>query len=473
MLTEVTVAPVLLSEVTAPPILSSAERYQQVTAALQPRTMAGYLQGALGLPPATASRSGRTACNILDVKYEPDEYCVILYQLAGQMVIGALRWGEERATPGPGQVIGPLGMQIYLFPDDPALPGLPGALQPQAMASALAAALPPDQTGAARVLRCRVTLLRYRIGKRATVRFDLLLRATPEGGIVRRTFFGKVYHKPSKAAAVYQEMRLLADVAPVREGQINVARAAAFLPDIPMVLQEPVAGTPLDLLLQGSGGNQQAENGIARAARALAALHTIRLPNERERPIAAEVKRFGRRAALIESVDGDLGARLGRLATALTTWLPSLSVWGATISLVHGDCKPSQFLIDGNQVALLDFDHCGIADPASDVGTFLASLRQTSLMQILKAPGAPGQTAGAAVRSSRMHVLEQRFLDEYCAARTLDPGFRLRATWYEAAALLRKALRAFARSPRSPVPAALSEEAWRRLAALPPADVAY
>jgi aminoglycoside phosphotransferase (APT) family kinase protein len=455
----------MLAELAAPPILANAEQRRQVALALQPRLMAGYLRAALDLP---AARAGRAACHVLDAKYEPGEYCVILYQLAGRLVLGALRWDADPPAPDPGRVIAPLGMRVYLFPDDPALPGLPRALQPGVMAGALAAALP----GGPPALRCRVSLLRYRPGKRATLRFDLLARATPAGGIARRTVFGKVYHKPAKAAAVYQEMRLLAETAPVREGRIGVARALAFLPDIPLVVQEPVAGTPLDLLLRGAGGAGHAEDGIARAARALAALHTIRLPDERERPIAAEVKRFGRRAALIAGVDAPLGARLERLAAALAAWLPGLPAWGATIGLVHGDCKPGQFLLDGERVVLLDFDHCGTADPASDVGTFLASLRQSGRMQLLQATGAPGPAAVAAARRGWLQTLEGRFLDEYCAARDLDPGFRWRAGWYEAAALLRKALRAFARSPRSPVPAALSEEAWRCLAALPPADVA-
>jgi hypothetical protein len=40
------------------------------------------------------------------------------------------------------------------------------------------------------------------------------------------------------------------------------------------------------------------------------------------------------------------------------------------------------------------------------------------------------------------------------------PEFRRRAAWYEAVALLRKALRSFGRSPFSPLPALLIAEAW-------------
>jgi hypothetical protein len=68
-------------------------------------------------------------------------------------------------------------------------------------------------------------------------------------------------------------------------------------------------------------------------------------------------------------------------------------------------------------------------------------------------------------------ALEDRFLDEYCAASSSSGDFRLRAVWYEAVALMRKALRSFSRSPRSPLVGALVEEAWSCLAALPEYEV--
>jgi aminoglycoside phosphotransferase (APT) family kinase protein len=135
--------------------------------------------------------------------------------------------------------------------------------------------------------------------------------------------------------------------------------------------------------------------------------------------------------------------------------LHQLPAWHAETGLIHGDCKPSQFLIGPAHTALLDFDHCGMADPASDVGTFLATLRQMKV-----------SAQGPLQSTHWFHALEERFLEEYIRTRGCHPDIRLRATWYMAVALLRKSLRSFARSPRSPVPAALVEEAWRCLAQL-------
>ena len=427
--------------------------------------MGPLLEQAFGTPP---SHGAPPECRVLDVKYEPGAYCTVLYRLGERMVIGSITWGEvDEDMPATQYVVEPLGMLVYLFEHDPALPGLEVARDPRAMASALNQALPECRRGEARVLRCSVSVLRYRPGRRCTLRIDAWLRDTQTGAMTRRTLFGKLYHTLAKATPAYQELRLLADSAPVRDGRVILARPAAFLPDLLLVLQEPVDGTPLDLLIgrlvgAATTGDLRGWDAIMRAAPALAAVHTAGLTAGRERAIAAELKRFGKRAAQIAAVAPEPGARLVELAAALWAGFEQLPAWGAEVSLIHGDCKPNQFLIGPAGVAILDFDHCGMADPANDVGTFLATLRQLGIRQSLKARG----SAAAVARSRWLVELERRFLEAYCAASERGPGFRSRATWYEAVALLRKALRAFGRSPRSPMPAALADEAWHCLAAL-------
>jgi hypothetical protein len=290
------------------------------------------------------------------------------------------------------------------------------------------------------------------------------------GALVRRGLFGKIYHQLDKAASVDREMCMLADSAPARAGRVVLAPVAAFLPDLRIILQEPVAGAPLDLYLKGlegaaQAGDQRGWTGIIRSAGAFAAIHTAGLTTDHLRPIDAELKRFVKRAGLAAAVDPATGARLLELADALPAWRGRMPEWGEQLTLVHGDCKHSQCLLTDAGVAILDFDHCGMADPATDIGTYVATLRQLGIHQALKARGG----AAAAARAGWRRALEDRFLKEYCAASGYGESFRLRATWYEAVALMRKALRGFARAPRSPMPLVQVEEAWRVLATLPPA----
>ena len=85
-----------------------------------------------------------------------------------------------------------------------------------------------------------------------------------------------------------------------------------------------------------------------------------------------QLHRFADRATAVRSVDRSAGEHLLGLARELLERRPE----PGPVSLVHGDCKPSQFLLADDLVAVLDLDHCGIADPAYDVGNFVASLRQ-------------------------------------------------------------------------------------------------
>ncbi|CAN5646200.1 hypothetical protein BH10CHL1_BH10CHL1_40650 [soil metagenome] len=372
--------------------------------------------------------------------------------------------------------IDPLEMQIYPFEHDPALPGLTTALDGQSMAQLLDTILPECVTGGARVLRCQVTCLRYRLGKRCTLRFDLRLRDSETGAIHKRTLYGKLYHSAAKAQAVYAEMQMLSLSPALRKGSVEVAQAVAFLPTLPMVLQAPVAGIPLDMLLSQPKRTALADHprvgeGIRLAAAALAALHQVSGISTRVRAVVPELERFQRRSAQILPVSPTVGACLHKLASALPAWLERLPAWGAETCVVHGDCKPSQFFVmpgaqaasDATQIALLDFDHCGMADPAADVGNFLATLRQLGVQQDLT-QRKPTTDVGL---QQRLSPLEEQFLAEYLATRDCHPDFHRRATWYQAVALLRKALRSFSRSTRSPLPALLVQEAWRCLATLP------
>ncbi len=51
------------------------------------------------------------------------------------------------------------------------------------------------------------------------------------------------------------------------------------------------------------------------------------------------------------------------------------------MALVHGDFHPGNILIDGDQLGLLDFEECGMGDPAADVGFFSAELILLALKQ--------------------------------------------------------------------------------------------
>jgi hypothetical protein len=446
---------------------------EQVAIALRPRTIGPLLEQLFrlelektkGQSGATGARSRTYECQILDVKYEPGNYCTILYQLGDHLVIGTYKWdSDESQMPGMTKVIPSLGMRVYRFPNDPTLPSLTRALDPQTVSAALAAALPDFQSSAARILRCGVKPLRFRPGRRCTMRLNVWLREKESGAIYNRVLYGKIYHDLEKAGHVYQQMLSISNSVAAKQGHISFATASAFIPDLAMVLQDPIEGIPLDSLLScdTEAWDSRGFVGTMAAASALAAFHSSGLAAGKTRSINSELARFKKRGARIGQVNPELANNIVKLADALSTWLDTLDQWGATTCLVHGDCKPAQFLINNEQVALLDFDHCGMADPAVDVGTFLATLQQMKVKQTMKNRGKPARC------TDWLPGLKRQFLEAYCSASGYPSGFSQRAAWYEAVGMLRKAIRGFERSPFSPLPAALVAEAWKGLETLPP-----
>ena len=446
---------------------------KQIAIALSPRRMAPLLEEVFRQEMETteaqsgASRTqGRPyVCRIVDAKYEPGDYCTILYELEDDVITGAIKWdSEESQIPDSITVVPSLGMRVYRFPNDPALSSLIRALDPQSVSAALSEALPEFHAEAARILRCDVKTLRFRPGRRCTVRLIVWLREKETGEIYKRVLYGKIYHDLEKAERVYQQMLLLSNSPSAKSGRVSFATASAFLPDLAMVLQDPMEGVALDSVISSDTKECDPRGfaGTLAAGSALAAFHGSGLTAGKPRSIHSELARFKKRGARIGQVNPELGDQMIRLAEALSAWLDTLEQWGAATCLVHGDCKPAQFLINDGQVTLLDFDHCGMADPAVDVGTFLATLQQMTVKQTLKDHGKLAPCA------AWMPKLKQRFLEAYCSASGSPSGFLYRATWYEAVGLLRKAIRGFERSPYSPLPAALVAEAWNGLETLPP-----
>lgn len=445
---------------------------EQVAIALHPGTMGPLLEQLFQLEPgetegqngAMSTRSRLPECHILDVKYEPGNYCRILYQLGDDLVIGTYKWeGDESQIPETTRVIPSLGMQVYRFPNDPALSTLTKVLDSQNVSAALAETLPEFQNRAARILRCEVKPLRFRPERRCTVRLNLWLRDNESSEIYKRVLYGKIYHDLGKAENVYQQMLALSDSSSAQDGRVSYATAAAFLPELAMVLQNPIEGIPLDSMISCDTAvcDPRGFAGTLAAASALAAFHVSGLVGGKTRSIKTELARFKKRGARIGVINPDLGNKIIELADTLSTWLDTLDQWGATTCMVHGDCKPAQFLIQDQQIALLDFDHCGMADPAVDVGTFLATLQQMKVKQTVKNHGQPPRC------TNWLPDLKRQFLETYCSTSGYPSGFWQRAEWYEAVGLLRKAIRGFERSPFSPLPAALVGEAWQGLKTLP------
>ena len=419
--------------------------YQRFLVASQARVMRPLLIRAFG-------GAGSEPCHVLDAKYEPGRRAVVLYTLGTRLLRGVVSMDDN---PGDGVRVSP-GIRVSCFPLDPQIPTLAEVADAGVLGRELSAAV------GTRLVHPRLRLLRYRPGRRAT--FGITLGQGDDGRTTPvRTmpiqYVAKVYHDPGKAAAVAAEGQTL--VAEHRaDPALELAPIIAHLPDLSVVVQRHISGTELDCTLRARASTpaEHAQGAMARTAKALASLHTRGVPHGRVRSVDRELDRFVSRSQGVASVSPGPGKALLDLAYRLKN-LRSLVPEGP-VALVHGDCKPSQFLLQPNRVVMLDLDHCGLADPAYDVGNFLATMRQLAVRE------AQGRT-GAVHVMTWAERLGTSFVEAYSEATTDDRDaardLRRRVSWYEGVALERKALRSFARAPLSRLPIALVNEAHRKL----------
>jgi hypothetical protein len=413
---------------------SAGVELRRVEEAMNARVMGPRLESAL-------TAVGTRRCHVVDAKYEPGVRCTVLYRAGDRLVRGDLIDEPADDRDGTRPVVDP-GVRLSCFPDDPDLPRLTDVADPARLRDALRDALP----GSGPIPRCRVQLLRYRPAKRATLAVEMRGGSTPRRG---RRLVVKSYHDGRKASAVAAEAVLL-DATADPAAHLRFAPVRAHLPDWSIVVQEHVPGVHLDDVLRIPG--PETADALRRAAAALAALHRQSVVSRRIRDIDAELDRFLARGRRVARVEPGTGSVLVDLATRLV--VTGQEIPAGVAGLVHGDCKPSQFLLRGERdVVLLDLDSCGRADPAGDVGTFLATLRQRTLRDVWTR-----RTTASGARSQA--TLAQEFLHAYleAAGAASDADLRRRIRWYEAVALERKALRCFARAPRSPLTRGLVEE---------------
>ena len=89
------------------------------------------------------------------------------------------------------------------------------------------------------------------------------------------------------------------------------------------------------------------------------------------------------------------------------------------MTLSHSDFHPAQVLVDGNQGFLIDLTRATIADPADDLGNFLAHISEGENLKDVRG-------------------IRRRFLEVYLGFAM--PGVEARIPTYEALAYLRRAM---------------------------------
>jgi Ser/Thr protein kinase RdoA (MazF antagonist) len=266
---------------------------------------------------------------------------------------------ETAAFAAPAAAIEPLHMVVYVWPVDGELPALVDATDPLRMADVF------RETLGRAVERCDVELVSYRRRQRCVLRYTVV------GEGRRLVAYGKVSgvgNETPKDAVVEELGRRLAG------SGLAVPRSLGWRPELELSLLEALPGEALiGPALRGdpTPGALSLEEMIATCGHAAAALHGSGATLGLRRTIDDELAGLQRDVALVRPfVPTDREQAWFEQVAALAGQSQPLP-----LCLCHGDFKYEQLLFDGARSALVDFDGVCQAEPALDLGKFLAHLR--------------------------------------------------------------------------------------------------
>ncbi len=374
------------------------------------------------------------------------------------------RYVEERLAPlaasvggreelgrfaAPVGTVEPLCMAVAVFPVDGELPTLVDVTDPRRVLGVLRAMVPEAVEGRLTVDGCRVELGHYGRQHRCVLRYHV--DATAAGARRRLLVYGKVAGDARGALAgpVTGALRQRMSGRDARS-RFAVPRCLGFVPDLHLALFEAIPGVPqvaqlLKARIQGGppaldGGpslGPSLEESVEACARIAAALHTSGIALGPPRTLEDEAGGLRRGLSLVQRVSPGLGERLD-------AWLRQATDRAAgpgplPLGFAHGDFSYTQLIFDGARSGLVDFDTVCQAEPALDLGQFLAYLGVAA--RKARAPGGPGpRLAGP---------LGARFLAAYAEAAGAPVELAERAAVYEVTSLLRLALHSWQKLKRS------------------------
>ena len=299
-------------------------------------------------------------------------------------------------------------VQIFRFPDDPELPGLARAADPESALSLVkkhVMAIPPR--------RIRVEVIRYRPRSHAVLRHRL--------GKAR--FYARIM-KPAAMPALMDATELIA------RSSFSVPRIAGYWPDGAVIWTSEIPGENLRQYIRV--GKQPDTDALLEG---LESLWAIPAASGNGRPFDLSGRYRGAKREIKNAVRDHEDARreFGRAVAALEPFIQSWRPEGTA----HNDFYDDQMLVlpDGRLV-LVDFEETGPGDPMLDVGNFLAHLRWSAMTGSTKRATAKMEYHGifkdAALVRFGWDERELALREGICLFRTcVFPVLRPRPDWLE------------------------------------------
>ncbi len=319
---------------------------------------------------------------LANVRLFPDSRSAWLHFVSCLEPLAAAASGRDELAPfvTPVALFEPLAMSVSLFPIDGELPTLVGATDPAAMLEILRGVVERASGTPFTPRRCRVDVAHYPREHHCVLRYTL----DDGNGAPPLTLFGKLAGDDRGALTMAAVPDLRERILRGRRRPFAIPRPLAFVQPLRLVLLEAIPGAPrishLLKLRLGTGDEATRtptlEETVAWAATVAAGLHTSGVTLRPRRRLEDELLELEHGFAALERISPVLGGEF-------RGWLDSVAACSAVTDpspacFSHGDFSPSQLVFYGAGCGLIDFDTICMAEPAMDLGQFLAYLRSTA-----------------------------------------------------------------------------------------------
>lgn len=297
---------------------------------------------------------------------------------------------EVRPFVKPFAMVKHLKMALSVFPIDGLIPTLAEATDPHKIASMLAETLPEALSGEFLIKDVRLDLAHYGRYERCVLRYSIdgiqVATQTPH----HATVYGKVDADGlgdvtvSIISALRERLQ-----EPGVAYRFRIPRSLGYFPDLKLLLMEALPGKPFfkDLLKNWLGdgspesGNGEAssesqltlEEAVRTCALIAATLHNSDIKLGQHKTLEMQVAELREEAKVIGRTFPELRAQIESWISETIAFSQAYPALPACFS--HGDFTYTQLIFDGSAGGLVDFDSICQAEPAQDLGHYLAYQR--------------------------------------------------------------------------------------------------
>jgi len=256
--------------------------------------------------------------------------------------------------------------------DDPALPMVRLALQPEYMTQRLREILGSAPGIGALELRA-IRVRRHKPGRRCLIEYQLV-QSNEDGTETLWNLVGKIRAKGLDRRSYDVQNALWRDAfGPQADDRIGVPLPLGVLPELAMWLQCRVDGAPAMQRLTEP-------NGAELAGRIAGAIHKLQCAGphvSRRHGIGNEIRILHQQLADVSEANPSWAERIQRVLA--TSERLGASLPDPVFRPSHRDCYADNVMVNGTWLYLVDLDLYCMADPALDIGNFIGHVTEFAL----------------------------------------------------------------------------------------------